>query len=88
MSNELLAAPMIAAFAAIHHSSFMFRHSAWLFASFFLIASSACAHPLQAEPINHAFVYTFDQFNIPEDPDESLVNGGPLARDLMPIRCG
>lgn len=85
MSNELLAAPMIAAFAAIHHSSFMFRHSAWLFASFFLIASSACAHPLQAEPINHAFVYTFDQFNIPEDPDESLVNGGLLL--LAELNC-
>lgn len=85
MSNELLAAPMIAAFAAIHHSSFMFRHSAWLFASLVLIASSACAHPLQAEPINHAFVYTFDQFNIPEDPDESLVNGGLLL--LAELNC-
>ena len=36
------------------------------------------AHPLQAEPINHPYVFTFDQFNIPEDPDETLVNGGGL----------
>lgn len=85
MSNEVLAAPMIAAFAAIHHSSFMFRYSVLLFASFFIIVSSACAHPLQAEPINHAFVYTFDQFNIPEDPDESLVNGGLLL--LAELNC-
>ena len=43
------------------------------------------AHPLQAEPINHAFVYTFDQFNIPEDPDEALVNGGLLL--LAELNC-
>lgn len=76
---------MIAAFAAIPHSPFAFRHSALLFAALFLISSSVCAHPLQAEPINHAFVYTFDQFNIPEDPDESLVNGGLLL--LAELNC-
>ncbi len=31
------------------------------------------AHPLQAEPINHAYVFNFDQFNLPEDPDEHVV---------------
>ena len=39
---------------------------------------SAFAHPLQAEPINHPYVFTFDQFHLSEDPDESLVNGGLL----------
>lgn len=38
----------------------------------------AFAHPLQAEPINHPYVFTFDQFHIAEDPDETLVNGGLL----------
>lgn len=36
------------------------------------------AHPLQAEPINHPYVFTFDQFHLNEDPDESLVKGGLL----------
>lgn len=63
-------------------ASKLFRH--------FLIAVAlsdipAHAHPLQAEPINHAFVYTFDQFNIPEDPDEHLVNGGLLL--LAELNC-
>jgi len=50
-----------------------------------LYAGNLPAHPLQAEPINHAFVYTFDQFNIPEDPDEALVNGGLLL--LAELNC-
>lgn len=43
------------------------------------------AHPLQAEPINHAYVFTFDQFNIPEDPDEHVVEGGLLL--LAELNC-
>lgn len=50
-----------------------------------LSAASARAHPLQAEPINHAHVFTFDQFNIPEDPDEHVVNGGHLL--LAELSC-
>ncbi len=56
-----------------------------LFASSVFFCGHLRAHPLQAEPINHAFVYTFDQFNIPEDPDESLVNGGLLL--LAELNC-
>ncbi|MFN0078716.1 MAG: c-type cytochrome [Prosthecobacter sp.] len=43
------------------------------------------AHPLQAEPINHAYVFTFDQFYIPQDPDENVVNGGFLL--LAELNC-
>lgn len=56
-----------------------------LFAAFASFCGQLHAHPLQAEPINHAFVYTFDQFNIPEDPDEHLVNGGLLL--LAELNC-
>lgn len=56
-----------------------------LFAAFAFFCGQLRAHPLQAEPINHAFVYTFDQFNIPEDPDEALVNGGLLL--LAELNC-
>ncbi|MDI1311839.1 c-type cytochrome [Prosthecobacter sp.] len=56
-----------------------------LFAISALFCGQLQAHPLQAEPINHAFVYTFDQFHIPEDPDESLVNGGLLL--LGELNC-
>ncbi|MBL9114899.1 MAG: cytochrome c [Verrucomicrobiaceae bacterium] len=44
------------------------------------------AHPLQAEPINHPYVFTFDQFNLAEDPDDHLVNGGLLL--MAELRCG
>ena len=43
------------------------------------------AHPLSAEPINHPYVFTFDQFNVPEDPDDHLVSGGLLL--LAELRC-
>ena len=36
------------------------------------------AHPLQAEPINHPYVFTFDQFNLAIDPDEQVQEGGYL----------
>ncbi|MDB6137703.1 MAG: cbb3-type cytochrome c oxidase subunit [Verrucomicrobiaceae bacterium] len=44
----------------------------------FTTAPAAFAHPLQAEPIDHPYVFTFDQFHIAEDPDETLVDGGLL----------
>ena len=69
----------------IRHSAFCIRHSALLLTTFLLTTSPALSHPLQAEPINHAFVYTFDQFHIAEDPDESLVNGGLLL--LGELNC-
>ncbi|WP_395745737.1 c-type cytochrome [Prosthecobacter sp.] len=56
-----------------------------LFAASAFFCGQLQAHPLQAEPINHAFVYTFDQFNIPTDPDESMVNGGLLL--LAELNC-
>ncbi|MCF7789924.1 MAG: c-type cytochrome [Prosthecobacter sp.] len=56
-----------------------------LFAASAFFCGQLRAHPLQAEPINHAFVYTFDQFHISEDPDESLVNGGLLL--LAELNC-
>ncbi|WP_395736651.1 c-type cytochrome [Prosthecobacter sp.] len=56
-----------------------------LFAASAFFCGHLRAHPLQAEPINHAFVPTFDQFNIPQDPDESLVNGGLLL--LAELNC-
>ena len=66
----------------IRHSPFAIRH--------FLLATllgslPAHAHPLQAEPIDHAYVFNFDQFNLPEDPDEHLVNGGLLL--LAELNC-
>jgi mono/diheme cytochrome c family protein len=42
------------------------------------LPESLRAHPLQAEPINHPYVYTFDQFHLAEDGDESLIEGGLL----------
>ncbi len=43
------------------------------------------AHPLQAEPIDHAYVFTFDQFHLPEDPDEHVVEGGLLL--MAELNC-
>jgi mono/diheme cytochrome c family protein len=50
-----------------------------------LAAPTATAHPLQAEPINHAYVFPFDQYNLPEDPDEHVVEGGYLL--LGELNC-
>ncbi len=61
------------------HPPFFIRRwafTAW--ALFSLLARSAYAHPLQAEPIDHPYVFTFDQFHIQEDPDEAVVSGGLL----------
>lgn len=54
---------------------------AWLSAG----SSPLAAHPLQAEPVNHAYVFTFDQFNLPEDPDEHVIEGGYLL--LGELNC-
>ncbi|WP_170266666.1 c-type cytochrome [Brevifollis gellanilyticus] len=69
----------------LRHSSFVLRHCALPFALLSLIAPPAHAHPLQAEPINHAYVFNFDQFNLPEDPDEHVTEGGYLL--LAELNC-
>ncbi len=56
-----------------------------LFAASAFFCGQLKAHPLQAEPINHAYVFTFDQFYIPQDPDENVVNGGFLL--LAELNC-
>ncbi len=56
-----------------------------LFAASAFLCGQLQAHPLQAEPINHAYVFTFDQFNLEQDPDEHLVNGGLLL--LAELNC-
>lgn len=46
------------------------------------------AHPLQADPINHAYVFNFDQFFLLEDPDEHVVEGGfLLMAELNCVAC-
>jgi mono/diheme cytochrome c family protein len=56
-----------------------------LFATALLPWGGARAHPLQAEPINHAYVFNFDQFYLAEDPDEHVVEGGFLL--LAELNC-
>ena len=56
-----------------------------LFAVSAIFCGQSDAHPLQAEPINHAYVFNFDQFNLPEDPDEHLVTGGLLL--MAELNC-
>lgn len=67
------------------HCSLALGHSALALSALFFSVSTARSHPLQAEPINHAYVFTFDQFNLPQDPDEHLVNGGLLL--LAELNC-
>jgi hypothetical protein len=38
-----------------------------------------------AEPIEHAYVYNFDQFYLQQDPDEHVVSGGFLL--LAELNC-
>jgi len=59
--------------------------SCTLFAALAFFCGQLQAHPLQAEPINHAYVFGFDQFNLPEDPDEHVVEGGHLL--LAELNC-
>lgn len=76
---------VLRASSLFRHSSFVLRHCALPVALFSLVAPPARAHPLQAEPINHAYVFNFDQFNLPEDPDEHVVEGGYLL--LAELNC-
>jgi mono/diheme cytochrome c family protein len=70
----------------LRHSSFVIRHYALPTVLLLLLSiSPARSHPLQAEPINHAYVFNFDQFNLPEDPDEHVVEGGYLL--LAELNC-
>lgn len=71
--------------SVIRHSKFVIRHFALPLTLLHLATSPAFAHPLQAEPINHAYVFTFDQYNLPEDPDEHVVEGGYLL--LGELNC-
>ena len=51
----------------------------------FLRVPTIEAHPLQSEPVNHPYVFGFDQFYLSEDPDEHLAQGGLLL--LAELRC-
>ncbi len=83
--SEAMHSFVIRASSLFRHSSFCIRHLAQLLAVFLLIASPARSHPLQAEPINHAYVFNFDQFYLDQDPDEHVVNGGFLL--LAELNC-
>ena len=50
----------------------------WVAAAGLLLSQQSEAHPLLAEPINHPYVFTFDQFHLKVDGDESLTRGGLL----------
>ncbi len=55
---------------------------------FFLVTGPPApsrAHPLQAEPLDHAHVPAFEQFYLPEDDDAFLAEGGLLL--LAELRC-
>ena len=60
--------------------TFSARTASWLLLIGLVIAraSTLSAHPLQAEPINHPYVFAFDLFHLPVDDDESLLPGGLL----------
>jgi len=77
--------PSLNRMSLLRHSSFVLRHCTLPFALLTLAASPARSHPLQAEPINHAYVFNFDQFYLPEDPDEHVVEGGLLL--LAELNC-
>ncbi|MFM2167625.1 MAG: hypothetical protein RIS79_1996 [Verrucomicrobiota bacterium] len=82
-NSEAMSTPfVIRASSFLRPSPFVIRH--FLLATLFG-SLPAQAHPLQAEPINHAYVFNFDQFNLPEDPDEHLVTGGLLL--LAELNC-
>jgi mono/diheme cytochrome c family protein len=83
--SEIMPSFVIRASSLMSHSGLLLRHSALLLASLLLTTPPARAHPLQAEPINHAFVFTFDQYHLAEDQDESLAQGGLLL--LAELNC-
>lgn len=72
-------------FAVVRHSSFGIRHCALSLILMALSICSARAHPLQAEAINHSYVFNFDQFFLPEDPDEHVIEGGYLL--MAELNC-
>jgi cytochrome c1 len=76
---------VIRASSFFRHSSFVIRHSALSAILAICSVSPARAHPLQAEPINHAYVFNFDQFFLPEDPDEHVIEGGYLL--MAELNC-
>ncbi len=49
------------------------------------LSSPLEAHPLQAEPVNHPYVFTFDQFHLESDAEEHLREGGLLL--MAELRC-
>lgn len=59
----------------------------WLIGGALLFAPQVplTAHPLQAEPINHPYVYNFDQFYLQQDSEDHLVHGGLLL--VAELRC-
>jgi mono/diheme cytochrome c family protein len=83
--SEAMHSFVIRASSLFPHSSFWFSHSALLLTAYLLGDSPARSHPLQAEPINHAYVFNFDQFYLDQDPDEHVVNGGFLL--LAELNC-
>lgn len=67
------------------HSASAIRYWALAAAAVFLSADPLHSHPLQAEPVDHAHVFNFDQFYIPEDPDELVADGGLLL--IAELNC-
>lgn len=48
-------------------------------------AQRSAAHPVEAAPLQHPYVFTFDQFHLPLDDEESLAQGGLLL--MAEARC-
>ncbi len=85
MTNNLKSGNHAASANLFRLWSFCIRQLALLCAVITIPALPALAHPLQAEPINHAYVFNFDQFHIADDPDEHVVLGGFLL--LAELNC-
>lgn len=68
---------MPSAFSFPSHPGLL-RFASWAAALALLQAPQTQAHPLLAEPINHPYVFTFDQFHLPVDGDEATTQGGLL----------
>jgi mono/diheme cytochrome c family protein len=83
MTNEIQSPKSEHAMPFVIRASSFLRHSLLAITLGFVARSEA--HPLQAEPINHAYVFNFDQFNLPEDPDEHVIEGGYLL--LAELNC-
>ncbi|MCB1227680.1 MAG: c-type cytochrome, partial [Verrucomicrobiales bacterium] len=59
--------------------------AAWLALAWLCSSTPSLAHPLQAEPVDHAHVYAFDQFYLPQDDDAFVRQGGLLL--LAELNC-